>query len=172
VAGHGRRDTDDVLLLALATGLPIALAAEKAGISARTARRRLSDAAFRNRVHETRIELVRGAIGRLAGLGRRAAGELNRLIKSGKSDQVRLGAAKAALQFMLSGYEGETLAQEVEGLAEQIRELKAAAEAERFRPRHARAEAPPSDNGEPEPDAAPPRLFFSSDSEEPFPSGA
>jgi hypothetical protein len=165
--GHGRRDADDVLSLALATGLPIAKAAERAKISTRTVRRRLSDAAFRNRVHELRSELIQSAVGRLAGLGRRAANELNRLIKSSRSDQVRLGAARAVLQYLLSGHENEILAHEVAELAEEIQQLKSAAAECSIRPhaRHAQ-----NDNAEPAVD--PPRLFAPDSPENPFISGA
>jgi hypothetical protein len=160
---------NDLILLSLAKGASIVSAARQAGVSERTVRRRLSDAGFRTRISELRSEMVQAAVGRLAGLGKRAANELGRLLRAPK-DQTRFAAAKEIMKLMLAGHQNEIIAVEVAELEKQIQELKAAAAAERLRPYARHTQAPvPSDNGESEPDADPPRLFFAP--EEPF-SGA
>jgi hypothetical protein len=120
----GKRDIDGALLLALASGAGAAGAAKQAGCSERTVRRRLADAAFRQRVHEMRGELVQSAVGRLATLGAIAADELHRLILRGDSDQIKLGACRAVLGYMLAGHSNETLARQVEELRRQMEELE------------------------------------------------
>lgn len=124
MAGRGKKNVDDALLLALASGASIAKAAEKAGCSESTVRRRLADADFRAKVNDARNEMVRGAIGRLASLGIEAADELQRLIEDGKDDNVKLGAARAVLQHMLAGHEHETLAQRMRELLDQMEQVR------------------------------------------------
>jgi hypothetical protein len=124
MAKRGRKDCDEQLLLALAAGASVAVAASQAQCSERTVRRRLADPGFRQRVSETRGELVQAAVGRLSAIGSIAADELLRLIKSGDSDQVKLGAARAVLTHMLSGHGNEVLARQVEELRKQIEALE------------------------------------------------
>jgi hypothetical protein len=124
MAGHGRKNVDEALLLALAAGASAAHAAQKAGVSERTARRRLADPAFRARVGAERSRMVADAVGRLAALGTLAADELHRLIREGENDQVKLGAARGALGVMLRGHEHEVLARQVEDLRRQVEEMK------------------------------------------------
>jgi hypothetical protein len=64
------------------------------------------------------------AVGRLATIGTLAADELHRLIAQGDSDNVKLGAARAALGFMLQGHESELLAREVAELKIAVEELR------------------------------------------------
>jgi hypothetical protein len=124
MAGHGRKDCDEQLLLALAAGASVTAAAGQAGVSERTVRRRLEDPAFKARVGEVRGEMVRAAVGRLATLGTLAADELSRLIRHGDGDGVKLGACRAVLGYMLAGHGNETLARQVEELRRQLEELE------------------------------------------------
>lgn len=89
---------DDALILALAAGATVRKAAEQAGISERTAHRRLADADFRRAVSEARDRMFDAAFGRLAGLANKAAETLERLMESDKPSEA-LGAAKAVLQL-------------------------------------------------------------------------
>jgi hypothetical protein len=126
MAGHGRKDTDEAILLALAAGGSTATAAEKGNCSERTVRRRLADPAFRQRISAMRSQLMAETIGRLATLGKRAADELDRLLLSGENDNIKLGAARAVLTYMLQGHEHEVLGQQIEELQAEIEELKRA----------------------------------------------
>ena len=62
----GRRKGDSGLVAALAGGATVRDAARSAGVSERTAHRRLEDAAFARRVSEARAELIARTVGTLA----------------------------------------------------------------------------------------------------------
>src|SRR5579862_3756573 len=98
MAENGRRKGDMVLILALASGNTVRSAARQAGIGERTAARRMADAAFRQRVQETRAALVERALGKLARGSARAVETLRKLLKS-DSDTVKLGAARTILEL-------------------------------------------------------------------------
>ena len=66
MAGSGRRNADDRLALELAAGRTVADAAKAAGVSQRTAYRRLDDAGYRQRISTLRSAMVDRATGRLA----------------------------------------------------------------------------------------------------------
>jgi hypothetical protein len=119
---RGKKNCDDSLILSLAAGGSIPYAAQAAGCSESTVRRRLSDPAFRARIGAMRGELIAAAVGRLAMLGRKAADKLNELLDDA-DNKIRLGAARSVLQFMLSGHEHELLAAQVGELQQQIDEL-------------------------------------------------
>jgi hypothetical protein len=121
---RGKKDVEDALLLALASGASIAAAAQQAQCSESTVRRRLNDAAFRARVHAARSEMVQAAVGRLATLGTIAADELDRLIREGKDDNVKLGAARAVFSHMLSGHEHAVLTEQLAELRRKVEELE------------------------------------------------
>jgi hypothetical protein len=118
MAGHGKKNVDDVLLLALASGASVAAAAEHAKCSERTVRRRMQDAGFREAVRKLRAELLERAVGRLTGLGLRAADQLGELMDHGEREQTRLGAARATLAFMLRGTELVEIEQRLANLEE------------------------------------------------------
>jgi hypothetical protein len=115
VAG-GERDVDDALALSIASGLSRAAAAEAAGISLATLYRRLKRAEFRAKIDAARAELLEATVGRLSGLGIRAATTLAVLMAEQSPAAVRLGAARAALEYMLRGNEVLSLARQVEEL--------------------------------------------------------
>ncbi len=116
MAHRGRRNADEALALALATGHTLRAAAEATGIGERTATRRAADPAFRRRVGELRSEMVTRALGKMAdGMGD-AAGKLRELLTA-ESESVRLGAARALLEL------GTKLRESVE-LADKIDELE------------------------------------------------
>jgi HEAT repeat protein len=120
MAGCGRRNADEALALALATGQTLRGGAEAAGIAERTATRRWADPAFRRRVGELRGEMVGRALGRMADGMAEAADKLRQLLAA-ESESVRLGAARALLEL------GAKLRESVE-LEERLAALEAAAE--------------------------------------------
>jgi hypothetical protein len=93
MAGSGRSQADAVLAGHLAAGLPFAQAAQKAGVSERTARRRLKVPAFRKQVEELKSEAVGRAVSILGRTMSSAAVELAKLLKSA-DEKTRLQAAK------------------------------------------------------------------------------
>jgi hypothetical protein len=116
------RPYDDALAVALAAGRTLTEAAQAAGVSERTARRRWADADFRRRVSDLRGELMAEAAGRLAGSMTRAADRLAELVES-KEDRTALAAAKAILGLGLLAREkldNEALVRELQERLERI----------------------------------------------------
>ena len=97
MADDDRLKRDDGLVLALARGLTVRLAAEEAGLSERTVHRRLDDPEFRRRVVAVRGELMRRAGGLLSDVTPQAVDVLRELLKS-DADTTRLAAARTILQ--------------------------------------------------------------------------
>ena len=96
---HSRRG-EALLLNALSAGSPIEEAAAAAGVSTRTAYRRLTDPGFQTRLRTARDELISGALGELATVAAEAVGTLQRLLCS-NDERVQLGAARALLDQLL-----------------------------------------------------------------------
>jgi hypothetical protein len=94
---NGTPAGEEKLILALAGGATTRAAAEQAGVSERTAYRRLKDADFRRAVSEVRGRMFDAALGQLAGLASKAVETLERLMESEKPSEA-LGAAKAVLE--------------------------------------------------------------------------
>lgn len=92
-----RKSKGDALLIAmLASGSTIKDAANSAGVSERTARRRLDDPGFCQRVNEAQAALVGQATGVLAAGMTEAAETLKSLLQA-QSERTRLSAARAIL---------------------------------------------------------------------------
>jgi hypothetical protein len=98
MAAGGRKNADDALAIALASGLTVEDAARQAGLSERTAYRRLAVPGYRQRVAEARGEMVARALGRLAD-GMTAAADTLRQLLAASGDNVKLGAARALLEL-------------------------------------------------------------------------
>jgi hypothetical protein len=96
MAGIGRKS--DALALALAAGDSIADAAAKAGMSERTARRRLADPSLRQHIEKLRAAMIERALGRMADSMTEAADVLRALLQA-KTESVRLGAARSLLDL-------------------------------------------------------------------------
>jgi hypothetical protein len=98
MAGRGRKNADEGLGLLLAAGKTVQEAAQTAGISERTAHRRLDDPAFRRLVVKLRGEMVARATGRLSDAAVKAVDTLVKLLDA-DSDSARLGAARSILEL-------------------------------------------------------------------------
>lgn len=96
--GKRRRKNDDGLVLALARGLSVRDAAVAAGLSERTVSRRTAEAAFQRRVVSARDRLFAESFGRMAGTVNQAIDTLRELLAA-ESETVRLGAARAVLEY-------------------------------------------------------------------------
>jgi hypothetical protein len=124
VAGDGRKQGDAALVAGLAAGLSVAKAAEKAGLSARTARRRLQDDAFKARVERARARILDRVVAKLTALGAVAVKTLGDLMEAGAGENVRLGAARATLEHMFRGFDEVGLLKQIEALRKQLEEAK------------------------------------------------
>jgi hypothetical protein len=99
VAAGRKRKADAALAVALACGATPESAAQKAGVSVRTAYRRLADAVFRAQVNEVRAEVVRRSTDMFTAAGLSAIKTLMTLQESAASESVRLGAARAVVEL-------------------------------------------------------------------------
>lgn len=93
-----RKGGDSALVAALAAGASVEAAAKSAGMSARTAYRRLEDPAIRKLIDEARAEIVARAVAKLSAASTQAADTLRRLLYS-DSDFARLAAARSILEL-------------------------------------------------------------------------
>jgi len=107
---EGRNRSDELLLTRLAAGATVEQAANAAGLSARTAYRRLADPAFTRRLAQARDELISSALGELVECASEAVATLRALL-SASDERVRLGAAKSTLEQLLRLRETLTLSQ-------------------------------------------------------------
>lgn len=117
MAHRGRRNADEALALAVATGQSLRVAAQTAGIGERTASRRWADPIFRGRVNELRGELVQRSLGRLAD-GMSEAADVLRGLLAAESESVRLGAARSVLELGVRLRESVELEQRLRDLEE------------------------------------------------------
>ena len=120
MAGSGRKSADEALVAALAGGATVRDAAAQAGVSERTAFRRLADVAFRRRVSEARAGLVERAAGKLADAATEAVDTLRALLKA--RDTVRLGSARSILELGTKLREAVELEQRLQALEERLLE--------------------------------------------------
>src|SRR5437016_3682851 len=110
-----RNRGDELLLSTLAAGSPVEQAARAAGVSTRTAYRRLADPAFGRRLAQARDALITGALGELVECASEAVQTLRALLTA-SDERVRLGAAKATLEQLVRLRETLTLSQRLTAL--------------------------------------------------------
>jgi hypothetical protein len=94
-----------VLASCLARGATLKDAAGVGGVSVRTAERRWADREFRALVERERAELITAASGALLDGMAEAVRLLRDLLRDAKDDRIRLGAARALLDFAFKGRE-------------------------------------------------------------------
>ncbi|MFN2490429.1 MAG: hypothetical protein ABR529_11965, partial [Actinomycetota bacterium] len=105
-----RRGVDDLLVVALAAGLTVAAAAERAGVSPATVTRRLRDATFRARVTDARAQAVERAGAQLTAAFSAAVETLVALLRS-PNHSVAIAAATRILDLGLRLREAHELEQ-------------------------------------------------------------
>jgi hypothetical protein len=88
-------------MLLLACGATVDSAARQAGVSLRTANRRLADPAFKRQVNELRWQMVDRAVGMVTAAMGESAKTLILLQKENAPYPTRLGAAKAMFEIGL-----------------------------------------------------------------------
>jgi len=87
------------LIDAMARGMTNGVAATAAGISVRTAQRRVNDPEFVQRVRKTRAEMLDSCVGRMAGAAGDAVEVLHELIGKDQPARLRLLAARSILEL-------------------------------------------------------------------------
>ena len=116
---RARKNTDEALLLALACGASVENAARIAGMSARTAQRRLAEPAFRKRLQDLRTDMAQRTGGMLTAAGMEAVKTLISLQDGSIAAPVRLGAARTVLEFGIKLRENNELAERIAALEAQ-----------------------------------------------------
>jgi len=119
VAHRGRKNADDALLLAVACGVTVENAAAKAGVSTRTATRRMADPTFQKRLRAMRLDMVQRTMGALTAAGQEAVRTLLELLK-GSTPSVRLGAVRMVLEMGIKMREVADLEERLAALEEQL----------------------------------------------------
>jgi hypothetical protein len=115
-----RERADEALAVALAAGRRVEEAAGIAGVSPRTASRRLREPGFAGRVRELRADMTAAAVGRLAECCSAASDRLAELVGSGDG-HLAFKAAKAILELTFK-------AQEISELERRVGDLELALE--------------------------------------------
>ncbi|MCH8148260.1 MAG: hypothetical protein IH987_09755 [Planctomycetes bacterium] len=99
MAGNGRKNADQALMLALACGATVESAARKSGVSESTVYRRLKDLGFKRELAKLQAEMVQRATAMLTASTLEAAKTLLSLQDPSMPPAVRLGAARAVVDF-------------------------------------------------------------------------
>jgi hypothetical protein len=116
----GRKNADDAMLLELASGKTVQAVAELCDVSERTVRRRQADPDFRQRLHTLRAEMIERGLGKLADGVADAAQALRNLLAEGKSESVKLAAAKVILEQAVKLREAAELEERIRALEERL----------------------------------------------------
>ncbi len=126
MAGKGRRNADEPLLLALACGATVQAAAQKAGISPATAYRRLQEAGLKQRLQELRADMVQRTSGMLTAAAGEAVKTLLALQRDTTPAAVRLGAARAILEIGLKVRDATELEERLATLEQRLAQKQTA----------------------------------------------
>lgn len=117
MSGHVRKNGRQAAVLAIASGETLAAAARKANVAERTLYRWRNEDDFRREVNEARAEMFSRALGCMAEGIVSGALTLRQLCLKGKSESVRLSAARALIEL------GNRMRESVE-LEERMSELE------------------------------------------------
>src|SRR5438034_3274293 len=111
------KEASKLLLQALACGATVENAARKAGITERTAYRRLADPAFAKQVQDQRAEMVQRTLGMLTGAGMTSVKTLVDLQQDAAvTPGVRRRAARDVLELAMRYREGGTWEERIAAL--------------------------------------------------------
>jgi len=121
---RGRRNADEALLAALACGATVENAARTAGISARTAHRRLKEEGFQKRLQDVRADMLQRTVGMLTASGMEASKTLISLLDPSVPQAVRLGATRTILEFGIKLRDSAELSERIAALEAQLAATK------------------------------------------------
>jgi HEAT repeat protein len=117
---RGRRNADQLVLMALACGATVENAALSAGISQATVYRRLKDPEFLWELRKIKTEMVGRTASMLTAAGGEAVKTLLALLKDPTPPAVRLGAARALLELGTRLRESAELHERVDAMEKQL----------------------------------------------------
>jgi hypothetical protein len=121
----GKQNADQQLPLALACGATVQSAAQKAGLSERTAYRRLADTSFQRRLRELRADMAQRTSGMLTAAAGEAVKTLLTLQKETTPAAVRLGVARAILEIGMKVRDATELEERLADLEQRMAQQKA-----------------------------------------------
>jgi hypothetical protein len=127
MAGHGRKNVDDILVEALACGASPASAAQRAGVSARTVFRRLEQPQFCQRVEKIKQEMTERTSAMLTAMGVESCRGLHELFDRSNPPFVRLAAFRMTLAMGFKLREQVDLTRRVSALEAERDDNKGAA---------------------------------------------
>lgn len=123
MARKARAAADDKMIHALACGATVEATARQAQVSEATVYRRLKEAEFRKRLAQARADMVNRTAGTLTAAAMESIRTLLDLQKASAPPSIRLGAARAILEWGMK-VRGETGADEhFEAMQERLRTL-------------------------------------------------
>lgn len=93
-----RQAANEALMIALACGATVEQAARQAGMSRRTAQRRLADKTFQKQLREFTAAMAKRTAGMLTAASQESVKTLLRLHDASNPPSVQLGAARSVLQ--------------------------------------------------------------------------
>jgi hypothetical protein len=117
---RAKANSDEALLMALACGATVENAARSAGLSPRTAHRRLASPEFKRRLAQTRTDFVQRATAMVTAGNLEAGKTLIGLLDASIPPAVRLGAARALFEVGLKLRQGEIIEQRLAALEAQV----------------------------------------------------
>jgi hypothetical protein len=123
MAHRGRKNADQVLLMALACGASAEVAARTANIGTATVFRRLKDPGFCKQLQQLRTDMVQRTAGALTAAGSEAVRTLLELLKPTNPGATRLGAARSVLEIGMKAREFAELEERL-AMLEQRAEMK------------------------------------------------
>jgi hypothetical protein len=119
-----RRNADEAFMIALVGGATVEDAARSAGISSRTAQRRLAEPDFRKRLQKLRADILERTASTLTTASTEAVRTLLDLQQPTTPATVRLGAARAILEMAIKLREITDLAERIEALEDEADDSK------------------------------------------------
>jgi CheY-specific phosphatase CheX len=124
VARPRQSRSDEAILMALACGANVENAAQSAGVSASTVKRRLLEPEFLQRLQAMRADMVQRATGMLTAAALESVKTLLTLQTDVTPPSVRLGAARAVLELGVRLRETAELHERIAAMETQMAELR------------------------------------------------
>src|ERR1700722_8172389 len=124
MAKEGKHAADHKLILALICGATPETAAQKAGVSIRTLRRRMRDPRFVRKLDRKRGEMLLRSADQLTAAHTVAVRTLIELMQTGNGGQVRRGAARAVIELSMKVRETADLVERLSQLEQRVAQQK------------------------------------------------
>jgi hypothetical protein len=122
MAKEGKRSADPKLLLVLACGATVEVAARQVGVSESTVRRRLKEPEFQSKLHKLRADMHVRIADQLTAASTEGVRTMVQLMKETNPGSVRLGAARSVVELSTKVRETADLAIRLAELEQRLAE--------------------------------------------------